>query len=783
MVLSINTFDDLLNWNGVNDIQINSDIYINGPFKPIKIGYNSTKTNIDGTNSKIYVNSFPQEGTLITPFEGLFEVQKQASNIIIQNIRIIFSDNFLNGGGIISNRVTSTNFPKINITACSVDGNFTIGDNSGGIVGMSFTGNISDCYSKGQILGQEAGGICGKFFNGTVSKCYSTGNIFGNFSGGIVGSFSTVNIDNCYSIGNIGQNGNYLIGGIIGSNTVTSSIINCFSQGNISGECGGIFGGFTESFENSIPVISIQNCYSSGKICIGAGIAGPNCDRCYLDYCYSENSSSLSGCKGLVLSGDFSSGNHLGFGKNFQNILNNYLINNLQNYSNIWSDNCGNSPPKKNKPFILTSFTKSPWIYENCSPFVPDLSQTILVNNKSKLKSRPPIVFQNTNVPLSLGTPPPTGIFMRGDPFPITDISNTNYYIVGRDGNGSFYYLTTPFGIDDLKITQYSFSSVDISNVIDKPLIVTVRKKEKSDYLLSTSTSSGVGYFNPSDTGILQITSGNILQTPITFSAVGTMGGSGETLYPGIWYRLSINNSDLSFYSQNCKSPSTKPFCTNLEVGVTYIILDIMLIPLNDFSNLYENQNYGPNTSAKWNNSDCKILEGSTATLPLTWFNSWVIQDQNAPKNCDGPEYLSAANSNCFFTNVNSCKQKYLYTLCEGNGTCGPCLGICSTTENGIMKPCVHDYDENLETDKKSPLMCTPLVPSNPDDPDNPHKKSIPLWAWIVIGIFIFIIIASLVNYMFSTNTVKNESVDNYKSQPARQAESKYQNYAPFDSL
>lgn len=730
-MISINTFDDLLNWNGITNIQINSDIYIYNSFKPIKIGGNGIKTNIDGTNSTIFVYSFPQNEYLITPFEGLFEIQLQSSIITIQNIRIIFADNFLNGGGIISNRLILTNLPKINIIGCSVDGTFTIGDYSGGIVGMSFTGNISDCYSKGKILGQEAGGICGKYFNGNISRCYSTGDIFGNFSGGIVGSLSTVNIDNCYSIGNIGQNNNYLIGGIIGSNTITSSIINCYSQGNISGECGGIFAGFTESSENSIPIISIQNCYSSGKICIGGGIGGPNCDQCYLDYCYSVNSTNLNGCKGLILSGNFSSGNHLGFGKSFTNILNNYLINNLQNYTNIWSDNCSNSPPKKNKPFILTSFTKSPWIFNSSNS--PDLSQ-ISVNNNPKLTSRSPIIFSNTNVPLSLGTPPPTGIFMRGDPFPITDVSNTNYYIVGRDTNGSFYYLTTPFGIDDLKITQYSFSSIDVSNIIDKPLIITVRKKGISDYLLFTSTSSGVGYFNPTDNGILQITSGTTLQTAITFNAVGTMGGSGETLYPGIWYRLSINKSDLSFYTQNCKNPSTKPFCTNLEVGVTFTILDIMLIPLNDLSGLLPDKPYGPNTSAKWHNSECKVLIPSLPTLPLNWFNSWVLQDIDAPKNCDGPAYLSAANSNCFFTNVKSCQQKYLYTLCEGNGSCGPCLGICTTSENGIMKPCVHDYDPNFIDNETSPLMCTPSDPE-PTDPNNISSD------WVIWLFFVIIVI------------------------------------------
>ena len=109
----------------------------------------------------------------------------------------------------------------------SVTGTIEGTDISAGIVaGDNVTGNIAinNCKNYANIKGiTMVGGICGWIKNVTIKNCENYGNVFIESinltyggAGGIGGYInSSGNIDNCYNKGEI--SGNYVCGGIIGT--------------------------------------------------------------------------------------------------------------------------------------------------------------------------------------------------------------------------------------------------------------------------------------------------------------------------------------------------------------------------------------------------------------------------------------------------------------------------------------------------------------------------------------------------------------------------------------
>jgi hypothetical protein len=106
----------------------------------------------------------------------------------------------------------------------------------GGLAGYNY-GTITDCYSSGTITistgGQIGGGLVGYSYNGTISGCYSTCTVKGlSFSGGLAGFSQNGMITNCYATGAV--NGTSAVGGFAGrtSNTI---ITNSYATGNVTG--------------------------------------------------------------------------------------------------------------------------------------------------------------------------------------------------------------------------------------------------------------------------------------------------------------------------------------------------------------------------------------------------------------------------------------------------------------------------------------------------------------------------------------------------------------------
>ncbi len=133
----------------------------------------------------------------------------------------------------------------------------------GGLMGWN-GGGVSNCYSTGDVNGDGiVGGLIGYMYGSWISNCYSTGDVSGtrDHIGGLVGYGSGL-VASCYSTGNV--SGDYEVGGLMGGNE-NSSISNCYSTGDVNGveEVGGLMGVIVFS--------SVSNCYSTGDV-QGAGV-------------------------------------------------------------------------------------------------------------------------------------------------------------------------------------------------------------------------------------------------------------------------------------------------------------------------------------------------------------------------------------------------------------------------------------------------------------------------------------------------------------------------------
>lgn len=110
---------------------------------------------------------------------------------------------------------------------------------SGGIVGYGVKVSINSCTNKAVTKGFMCGGIGGSishFNNGAninyIGNCINYGNIEGGYAGGIIGDAQLTTINNCANFGNI--TGNQKIGGIAGGIYHLTKIQNSFTTGNVS---------------------------------------------------------------------------------------------------------------------------------------------------------------------------------------------------------------------------------------------------------------------------------------------------------------------------------------------------------------------------------------------------------------------------------------------------------------------------------------------------------------------------------------------------------------------
>jgi len=180
--------------------------------------------------------------------------------------------NGLNAGGI-AGSILEADFNN-----CFNYGNVIGSDFAGGIAGFSSAGVLTNCNNYAEINGLDhVGGLVGRFTKGTIiESSFNSGNIIGETCvGGVVGEIYISgptsidgNISNCYTTGDV--SGLEDTGGFIGNCSIDYVIEHSYCTGIVSGNTN--TGGFIGSNSST----SIQSCFwdmeTSGQTTSSAGI-------------------------------------------------------------------------------------------------------------------------------------------------------------------------------------------------------------------------------------------------------------------------------------------------------------------------------------------------------------------------------------------------------------------------------------------------------------------------------------------------------------------------------
>jgi len=165
-----------------------------------------------------------------------------------------------------------------NVSRCSSEATVTGGYFTGGLIGLSKKGLISDCFATGSVTGTVAiGGLVGSVQSsededgiGSLVNSYSTGNVKGKqYVGGLLGATYYANVNNCYATSNV--NGEEYVGGFIGGIDI-GTVKNNYSSGAVTGI--DYVGGFAGSIEGDNQALICESNYSASDISGEAFIGG-----------------------------------------------------------------------------------------------------------------------------------------------------------------------------------------------------------------------------------------------------------------------------------------------------------------------------------------------------------------------------------------------------------------------------------------------------------------------------------------------------------------------------
>jgi len=158
------------------------------------------------------------------------------------------------------------------LNSCYAAGDVNGYSEIGGLIGGNY-GVLDGCYATGDANGSnDVGGLVGEN-DGILNGCYATGAVSGFDSGesqsdnvgGLVGDYVSGNIKNCFARGDVKGVGN--VGGLIGftkSHYRDCIVLNCYAAGDIYGisYVGGLVG-YCESYRNDC---ILSNCYATGDV-------------------------------------------------------------------------------------------------------------------------------------------------------------------------------------------------------------------------------------------------------------------------------------------------------------------------------------------------------------------------------------------------------------------------------------------------------------------------------------------------------------------------------------
>ena len=211
--------------------------------------YTAAAFNLIGTQGNPFTGTFDGNDHRVLNFNysttgtdniGLFGYVED-SNAEVKNLYLTAPDIDAGSGWYVGALVGRLAFGTV--TACHIeDGYVSAGSAVGGLVGENFYGQVAGCSSSCRVWGYYnlIGGLVGAN-QGDVSRCYSTGQVLGDdYIGGFVGRNYYGQISDCYSASDV--SGGRYIGGLLGHNA--DDVFRCYSIGTVAGDSnvGGLVG-------------------------------------------------------------------------------------------------------------------------------------------------------------------------------------------------------------------------------------------------------------------------------------------------------------------------------------------------------------------------------------------------------------------------------------------------------------------------------------------------------------------------------------------------------------
>jgi len=174
-------------------------------------------------------------------------------------------------GGIIGGVISATNLSINNSYSTGIINSTT--ERAGGIAGSwNSVGTVSNSYSSAQIIGYTyLGGLIGRQYNGTISESYATGSVAasGDYAGGLA-SYSSGIIFRSYATGNVTIIlGSVYAGGLVGYQS-GGTINESYATGSAGTSSTSNYAGGLAGYANGI----IFNSYATGPATVAGAHSG-----------------------------------------------------------------------------------------------------------------------------------------------------------------------------------------------------------------------------------------------------------------------------------------------------------------------------------------------------------------------------------------------------------------------------------------------------------------------------------------------------------------------------
>ena len=263
-------------------------------------GYLSSVGGVVGYNNGGTIENCTFEGSVSNSDRGnavggvIGENSGTVKNCTFKDGNVSVSDSLLGYAGGVVGENSGTVKNCSNTGTVSVSG-IGMGGSAGGVVGQN-GGTVENCSNAGEVSGDNnpAGGVVGEN-RGTVENCSNTGKVSGTdtSAGGVVGENNGI-VENCSNTGEVSGEGS--VGGVVGENSVISTVTNCYNTGTVSGSGGNSAGGVVGNNFGGV-----TNCYNTGSVSgssLIGGVVGWNANGTVTN-CYYEQGKAASGIGNL----------------------------------------------------------------------------------------------------------------------------------------------------------------------------------------------------------------------------------------------------------------------------------------------------------------------------------------------------------------------------------------------------------------------------------------------------------------------------------------------------